>query len=441
MTLGAGIVALTLLVTGCTSASTTQSSAAVSASDITKAMNTTTTINFWSWLPNVNDEVKLFEAKYPKITVNVLNVGQGPAEYTKVSNAISAGKGQPDVVQIEYPYISQFQLTDSLLDLAPYGAASLKSQFSPSIWNQVTRGKQVLAVPQDSGPMGNLYRKDILDKAGITAPSATWTDFAADAAKVKSATGSYLTDLPPNDAGVYIGLLWQAGVKPFTYTGGKDVTINLDTAKAQQVGSYWQGLIEKNLVAVDPNFTSDWYQGLATGKYATWLTAAWGPVFLAGQAKDTAGLWRAAPLPQYTAGASVSANLGGSTSAVLKSSKNPIAAYELAKFINTDPASVKMLNDTQSLFPPQTAVLDSAAFKDQAAAFYGGQKVNGLFAGISDTVDKNFDWPPFMDFVYSSFNNTLGKAIADKGDLNAGLKAWQSALATYAKQQGFTVTQ
>lgn len=36
-----------------------------------------------------------------------------------------------------------------------------------------------------------------------------------------------------------------------------------------------------------------------------------------------------------------------------------------------------------------------------------------------------------MDFVDSSFNDTLGKAIANKGDLSAGLDAWQNALVTY----------
>jgi multiple sugar transport system substrate-binding protein len=33
----------------------------------------------------------------------------------------------------------------------------------------------------------------------------------------------------------------------------------------------------------------------------------------------------------------------------------------------------------------------------------------------------------------------VGKAIADKGDLSAGLDAWQKSLVSYGKQQGFTV--
>jgi multiple sugar transport system substrate-binding protein len=44
-----------------------------------------------------------------------------------------------------------------------------------------------------------------------------------------------------------------------------------------------------------------------------------------------------------------------------------------------------------------------------------------------------------MDYVYTNFNETLGKAFADKTDAVAGLQAWQDACAKFAKDQGFTV--
>jgi multiple sugar transport system substrate-binding protein len=54
-------------------------------------------------------------------------------------------------------------------------------------------------------------------------------------------------------------------------------------------------------------------------------------------------------------------------------------------------------------------------------------------------VDTSFQWLPYMDFAYSSFNDTVGKAIAEKSDISAGLDAWQTALKDYGTQQGFTV--
>ena len=93
----------------------------------------------------------------------------------------------------------------------------------------------------------------------------------------------------------------------------------------------------------------------------------------------------------------------------------------------------------QFLYPPQISVLEDPAFIDQESEFYGGQKVNALFADISTTVDTDFQWVPFMDYVYSTYEETMGTVIADKGDIAAALDVWQDQLVKYAEDQGFTV--
>jgi multiple sugar transport system substrate-binding protein len=441
LALGASALTAAMVLTGCTASDGggSGSSKAVSQADIDKAMSTPTTLTFWTWVPDIQNEVNLFEKKYPAIKVKVQNVGNGLPHYTKIRTALKAGKGAPDVVQMEYQYISSFTLTKSLLDLTPYGADKLSSDYVPWVWNQVKRGDQVFGIPQDSGPMGNLYREDLMQQAGITQSPATWADYATAAATVKQKTGAYISNLPPNDPGQIIGLLWQAGVKPFAYDGKKAVTVDVASAGAKKVMAYWQKLIQADQVSVDPDFNDQWYQGLATGKYAGWVTAAWGPIFLQGTASDTSGKWRAAELPQWNAGEHTSGNWGGSSDAVLKATKNPIAAYELAKWINHDKSSTMEFATKQFLFPPANNVLEDTAFLDQKSDFYGGQTVNKTFAEISKTVDTKFEWLPYMDFAYSSYNDTLGKAIADKGDLSAGLDAWQKAMKDYGTQQGFTV--
>ncbi|MFF1739666.1 hypothetical protein [Streptomyces mirabilis] len=68
-----------------------------------------------------------------------------------------------------------------------------------------------------------------------------------------------------------------------------------------------------------------------------------------------------------------------------------------------------------------------------------GQKVNQVFSGISRTVSTDFTWSPVQDYVFSNFNDTVGKAMTDKQDLTTALTQWQKSVTTYAKQQGFTV--
>ena len=435
--LGSGLLAAALLLSGCSGGANTTTAGSVSQSEIDKALKTPTTLTFWSWLPDIQKNIDLFEQKYPAIKVNVENVGNGPAEFTKIRTALKAGKGAPDVVQLSTSFVSSFVATNSLLDLAPYGADKLKGDYLPGMWSQIVSGQQIFAIPQDWGPVGTLYRNDILAKAGISAFPTTWDEYATDAAAVKSKTGSYITNFAPDAEIQVIPVLEQAGVQPFSYDGKKTVTVDVNNAKAKQALSYWQKLIQAGLVSVDPDFTDQWYQGLASGRYASWMSAAWGPLFLQGTAKDTAGKWRATELPKWS-DATPSVDAGGSSNAVLKTTKNPIAAAEFAKWINNDKSSTLLFATQESLFPTAKNVLTDPQFVDQKSTFFGGQQVNKLFGQISQTigVDQHL---PYMDYVDSSFNDTLGKAIASKGDLSAGLDAWQKALVDYGKQQGFTV--
>ncbi|WP_374064173.1 ABC transporter substrate-binding protein [Streptomyces himalayensis] len=416
------------------------STKSVSQADIDKAMMTPTQLTFWTWVPNIQEEVALFEKKYPAIKVKVVNAGQGVAHYTKLRTALKAGTGAPDVAQIEYQAIPTYTITNSLLNLAPYGASELKDQFVDWTWGQVSGpGGEVWAIPQDTGPMGMLYRKDIFDQHGIQVPT-TWDEFAAAARTLHKADPDvYLTNLAANEPAAWHGLLWQAGAKPYATSGESTLSISVDDAVSKKLGEYWGGLAKEGVISTDPDFTDGWYAGFNKGKYATWLTAAWGPGFLSGSAKSTAGKWRAAPLPQWDASKPVSGNWGGSTTAVIRATKNPIAAAQFAQFLNSDPASAKMFVTKQFSFPATKALLADASFTGDAPAFYGGQKVNQLFADISDTVSTSFQWPPFLDQAATDWTETVGKSLADKSDTVAALGTWQSRLTTYAKNQGFTV--
>jgi multiple sugar transport system substrate-binding protein len=439
--LASGALACVLLLTGCSSGEEKSSSdtKALSQSDIDKAMNTPTKLTFWTWLPDIQKNVDLFEKKYPKIDVTVENVGNGVAEFTKIRSAVKAGKGAPDVVQLSTSFVSSFVATDNLLDLTPYGAADFEKDYLPGMWNQVADGEHVWAVPQDWGPVGLVYREDLLKKAGISDLPKTWEEFATAAEKVKAATGSYLVNFAPDPEIQVIPMIRQAGAKPFGYDGKETVTIDVNSDEAKKVMAYWQDMVQKDLVSIDPDFTDEWYQGLASGKYASWISPAWGPLFLQGTAADTSGKWRATELPQWDPSTVIGVDAGGSSNAVLNTTKNPIAAAELAKWINHEKSSTMVFATEESLFPVAGNVLDDPAFADQESEFFGGQKINALYADIANTVDTDLQWLPFMDFVDSSFNDTVGKAIADKGDMVSALDDWQTAIEGYAKEQGFTV--
>ncbi|WP_066517070.1 ABC transporter substrate-binding protein [Curtobacterium ammoniigenes] len=444
--IGAGLVTVALALTGCSAGGGSASSggsSTLTASQVTKAMNTPTTISVWTWVPGLDNEVAAFEKKYPKIKVDVVNAGQGGTEYTKLEAAIQAGKGAPDVVQLEYSELPSIRVTNSLLDLTPFGATSIKSKFTSGAWANVASNGGVWGVPQDQGPMTFMFRKDILAKAGITSAPATWAEFMQDAKTVKAKTGASLADFGPTDPEQIVGMMQQAGAAPFAYDGKKTVTINLTGSKIKQVADYLTQLFQSGGVSTDPAWTNDWYQAFAKGDYAGWVVGAWGPEDLMGSAANTSGDWTAAPLPQWSAGQDSGGNWGGSADAVMKTSKNPIPAYEFIKFLNSDPASVSQLtlNPKSALFPTTLSVLNSSSFQDQKVAFFGGQKANQTFAAISKTVSPNFQYLPFWNYAQTAWGDTVGKAITAHTDIYSAIQKWQTVLVNYAKQQGFTVKQ
>jgi multiple sugar transport system substrate-binding protein len=397
------------------------------------------TLTLWSWVPDLQQQVDIFEKAHPNITVKLVNAGQGAAEYTKLRTAFTAGSGAPDVTQMEFQFLPSFRITGDLIDISKYGANDIKGDYVDWAWAQVSDGDAVYAVPWDSGPMGLLYREDLFRKYGIEVPT-TWDEFAAAARTLHQANSKvYMTNFPPNEGGVITALAWQAGSRPFQISDQKTVSVRLDDPAAMSVMQYWDGLIKEGVVSTDPDFTDEWYRGLNKGKYAAWITAAWGPLFLSGSAKSTSGKWRAAPLPQWTAGSAVTANWGGSTLAVTKQSKHPKEAAELAVWLMHDPAATKLYTTKQFLFPVLKNLLNSPEFVNQTFDFYGGQPVNKTFVEAASQVDTGFQWSPFQDFVYSAMNDEFGKAVTGKQSLVDALRAVQSKTTEYAKSQGFTV--
>ena len=269
----------------------------------------------------------------------------------------------------------------------------------------------------------------------------TWDEFAAAARKLHAANPKvYLTNFAPSQPAAWHGLLWQAGGKPFVTSGKSTIAIHVNDATSKKLAAYWGGLAKEGVVGIEPDFTDPWFAALNSGKYATWLTAAWGPVFLSGSAKSTSGKWRAAPLPQWDASTPQSGNWGGSTSAVIKSTKNPIAAAVFAQFLNTDPDSAKLFATKQFLFPATKALLADPAFVGQTPRpSTAARRSTSCSPRSAAPSTPTFQWPPFLDQVETDFKETVGKSLTDKTDAVAALDQWQTRITTFAKGQGFTV--
>ncbi|CAN3700106.1 MULTISPECIES: ABC transporter substrate-binding protein [unclassified Microbacterium] len=424
--------------TACSGGNAGGGAAAGTADDIEKALEAGGELTYWSWTPSAEAQVAAFEAKYPNVKVNYVNAGTNTEEYTKLQNAIKAGSGAPDVVQIEYYAFPQFALSDSLVDLSSYGFADLKDDYSTGTWGSVDFDGKIYGLPQDSGPMALFYNKEVFDQFGIAVPT-TWDEYYAAAQKLNAADPTKFITADTGDSGFTTSMIWQAGGTPFTTSGdaGTDVAIDLQDDGSKKFADNWNRLIEGGLISDTPSWSDEWFKGLGDGSIASLVIGAWMPGVLESSVADGAGKWAVAPIPTYD-GTAVTSENGGGGQAVTKQSKNPALAAGFLKWLNNDEESLQIFAESGG-FPSTTAQLSDPAFVDKESEYFGGQQINQVLTQASSEVREGWSYLPFQVYANSIYGDTVGQAYANKSDLNAGLTAWQDQLVQYGNDQGFSV--
>ncbi|HWS52347.1 MAG TPA: extracellular solute-binding protein [Microbacterium sp.] len=401
-----------------------------------------TQVSVWAWYPAFEQVVDLFNESHDDIQICWTNAGQGNDEYTKFSTAIEAGSGAPDVIMLEAEVLSSFSIRDALVDLSEYGAGDVKDDYTEGAWKDVSSGDAVYAIPVDGGPMGMLYRQDILDQYGIAAPT-TWDEFAAAAQALKDAGApGVLADFPTNGRAYNQALFAQAGSVPFEYDNSKptEIGIEVNDEGSKKVLSYWNDLVSKGLVATDDAFTADYNTKLVDGSYAIYVAAAWGPGYLQGLADaDETAVWRVAPVPQWDVANPVQINWGGSTFAVTSQAKDPEAAALVAKEIFGTEEAWKIGIEEAALFPLWKPILESDYFRDLEYPFFGGQQINKDVFLPAASGYTGFTFSPFQNYAYDQLTEQLFAMVQGEKEPDAALDDLQASLEKYATEQGFTL--
>jgi multiple sugar transport system substrate-binding protein len=429
------------------SGTSTGASASASASSSATAVlaggncsSSATQLTFWAWVPGISRAVNQFNATHSDICVKLQDPGAGSGEYVPLNNALKAGTGAPDVAEVEFDLLPSYEIQHQLVDLVPYGANNYKADFASWAWSQVTQGNGVYAMPSDFGPMGFYYDQQTLAKYHIT-PPATWADFATDAIKLHTQNPkAYLLDFSANDLQWLLNLMSQDGAWPFSYSGGSTLGINWTGPAQQKFAAYWQKLIDAHAVATVADLSTQVNTEMDNGTIAAAIFSAWAPSYFAADVKASMGQWRAAALPQWTAGANVSADWGGSTYPVFSQSKHPKEAAEFAEWLTATDASWSIVKTPpSSLFPTYLPTLQSSSFKALTYPVSGSSQPNQVFSAGALSIPQT-PWPPFMTQALTQATTTFGGVMTGKETLQQAFATFQQQEVAYAKAQGFTVT-
>lgn len=399
------------------------------------------TLEFSTWIPGIENVVALWNEENPDIQVNVNSVpGGANGTYENFSNAISA-QDTPDLGQIEFYALPTFRVQGGLMDIAPCaGVAEAAVDFSDSLWEQVSLGESdaVFAIPHDTGTMGMYYRKDLFDQAGIPVPT-TWEEFAVAAAEIAE-LGHSITNFSVSSGEIppFAGLVAQAGGEWFGTTAD-GWTVDLTGAESTKVAQYWQDLLSDGHISTIPGFTDSWNHAYNNGEVWSWFSGAWGANGIMGGAPDTAGGWAVAPLPQWEAGAGVSAPWGGSSTAVFQFSDHPYEAAQFALWLNT---SAEALNALVALgqFPASSTAGDKVPALSEGVPFFGDQAIYADFLAFGEG-GASFTWGPTMTQVFSDVSDGFSAAVAGDGTLLEGLEAAQAKTVDALRAAGIPVSE
>lgn len=410
-----------------------------SADAIEAALEAGGELTYWTWTPQAEAQVAAFEKAYPNVKVTVVNTGGANDNNLKLQNAVAAGSGAPDVVQIEYQSIPQFILSGALLDLTEYGFADLEDLYTPGPWGAVAQNGGIWALPQDSGPMALFYNQTVFDQFGLTVPT-TWDEFIEQGRKLQAADPTYyITNDGGTDAGFGTSMIWQAGGRPFSADGEK-VSIDLGDEGTTLWADTWSTLVGEGLISQIPGWSDEWFAGLESGKIATLPIGAWMPGVLESSAPGASGDWRVALMPTYDGGAPANSENGGSSEAVTKQSKNPALAAGFLKWLNSSEESIDVFLAGGG-FPATVANIESDEFLNYESEYFGGQKINEVLAQAAESVSPGWQYLPWQSYANSIYGDYLGKAYQGKSSIADALLGWQDANVKYGTEQGFSVNE
>ncbi|MEU9211731.1 ABC transporter substrate-binding protein [Streptomyces sp. NPDC048415] len=337
------------------------------------------TINFWhAWsAPNEVKAVKSliagFEKAHPNIHVNIV----GNMTDDKINQALRAGSDKaPDVVSsFTTNNVGKFCSSGAFVDLNPFfKKAGIDPETTfPKAMNEYTQfdGNRCTA-PLLGDAYGLYYNKTAFEKAGITSPPKTWSQFEKDAKKLTVTKGDSYSQLGfmPNYHG------WESTTEHYfgqfspTYFD-KSGKSNIAKDPAFQAGFTLQKKLVDELGG---------YKKLEN--YRSKLGDEWGPKhpFHTGQvAMQLDGEWRlgmaeeaqpgfeigVAPLPvpddradQYGKG-----YITGTIAGIASTSKKQNAAWELVKYMTTDTDAVVGFANGIHNVPSTLAALKSPKLK------------------------------------------------------------------------------
>lgn len=358
------LLALALLLAGCSASGAKQSSNSAGAA---------VTITFWhGWsLPNdvgaLQGNIAKFEKLHPNITVKTVpNVSDD-----KILQGLRTSTG-PDVISSFTTGSVGALCQGALVDLNPKLKADgidKNTTFIPSRIRYTEFGGKQCTLPLLGDAFGLYYNKEMFTAAGIIAPPKTWTEFTADAVKLThmKKDGSYASlgfmpsfEMYETDVGT-----WMKQWDPKYY----DAQGKANLANDPNVSRFFQyaDSLQKALGGYAPlhkyrtTFGDEWsaQNPFEVGKIAMALDGEWRIGLIKTDSPKLDYAVAPLPVPDDQLSTYGKGSLTGTIIGISRKSQHQQAAWELVKYLTSDTNALVSFGNAIQNLPSTLAALKS----------------------------------------------------------------------------------
>ncbi len=339
-------------------------------------------------------------------------------EQTKLQTSVVSGSG-PDIFSFGTTFVPTAQATKGFTTLTDqdWKAVGGKDKFfKQQLTMAGSSPNQLIAVPFVMRPFAMVYNKDMFQKAGITTPPTTWTQFVQDAQKMTNpSAGVYGAELDPSDSFDPWKIWWMFAEQMGGDFISKDLkTAQMNTPQAVQSVKFWFDWATTYKI-VDPNSmawkTGDALKAFANGKVGMLImtTSTITPTL---QKSSIADKYAFAPMPTVPYGMQQRPPNGVPAATIVSGDMLAVADYsnvkDLAfKFINlvTDEQHQIQYTKTFGDLPANTAAANTLASQDPKIAAFVQAEQNATPTPFTGT------WGP-LEVSLAGVSSKLSNEVA-----------------------------
>lgn len=311
--------------------------------------------------------VKGFMSENPDCKVTVTPIPWDSA-HDKFTSAIAGGTA-PDLAQVGSTWMGEFVGLDAL-DQVPADIDNAQFFEGAQKTNVVKDG--TYGVPWYVETRVVYYRKDLAEKAGITAVPTDWDGLKALAKAYKEKAGAkFGLNLQPGGQGswqTYAPMMWSNGGKLMSDDAK---TFTLDDPKNAEALTYYQSFFTEGLSNKDIS-SSPAEAEFAAGSVPMFISGPWmmAAVEKAGGGDAFKEKYDVFVMPKKETSASF---VGGSNLAVFKNSKNREAAWKLVQYLTRKDVQIEWYKSSTDLPSVKAAWEDDSLKSDKKMAVFGEQ--------------------------------------------------------------------